>query len=276
MSRQISVFGGAGFVGSEFCKLYPDTSIKIPREDRDPKSRDALYMISTTDNYNVFSDPFIDIDTNLRVLMETLDRCKENNIETFNFVSSWFVYGDTELPATEESYCNPKGFYSITKRCAEQLIISYCKTFNIDYRILRLCNIYGNNDLKVSKKRNAFQYLVDRLKDNLDINLYHNGEFYRNFMHVSDVCRAIMLVCNKGDKNSIYNIGSMNNYIFKDIIQIAVNETGSKSRIGSMEPPAFHNEVQVKDMTLDVKKLYSLGFNEVISLEDGIKELCEK
>ena len=41
-------------------------------------------------------------------------------------------------------------------------------------------------------------------------------------------------------------------------------------------PPEFHKNVQVKDMILDTKRLYSLGFNEKISLEDGIKRLCKK
>ena len=38
----------------------------------------------------------------------------------------------------ENALCDPKGFYSITKRTAEQLLISYCETFNIKYRIVRI------------------------------------------------------------------------------------------------------------------------------------------
>ena len=70
----------------------------------------------------------------------------------FNFISSWFVYGDTKLPAKESYQCKPKGFYSITKSTAEQLLISFCNTFKKKYRILRICNVYGLNDKNVSKK----------------------------------------------------------------------------------------------------------------------------
>ena len=205
MKNKLSVYGSTGFIGSSFCKMFDCDNIE--RNIRTPSTDEVLYLISTTHNYNVLENSFIDIDTNLSTLLKTLDACRKKDINTFNFVSSWFVYGDTELPATETSYCNPKGFYSITKRCAEQLIISYCKTFNINYKILRLCNVYGARDLKVSKKRNALQHLIERLKNDLDIDLYHGGNFYRNFMHVSDVCRAIMLVCSQGENNSIYNIG---------------------------------------------------------------------
>ena len=111
----ISVFGGTGFIGSRFLELFPQESVAIPRESRTPKSTELLYLISTTDNYNVFDNPQIDIDTNLKILVDTLRNCRDRKVR-FNFVSSWFVYGECDLPAHEESYCRPKGFYSITKK----------------------------------------------------------------------------------------------------------------------------------------------------------------
>jgi nucleoside-diphosphate-sugar epimerase len=271
---KISVFGGTGFVGSCFSTLYRDRVILIPREDRDPQSKDVLYLISTTDNYNVFDDVHKDIDTNLSVLVEVLKNLKPGE-SVFNFVSSWFVYGDGVLPATEESYCNPKGFYSITKRCAEQLVESYCKTFEIKYRILRLCNIYGKGDQGVSKKKNAFQYLIERMKHHEPIDLYHGGNIYRDYMHIKDTSRAIGLVLEQGDYNTIYNIGTGNKVLFKDMIDIAFKETRSNSVVEAVCPPPFHLSVQVKDFFMEAERLKALGFRPEISLNEGIKELCQ-
>jgi nucleoside-diphosphate-sugar epimerase len=129
----ISVFGSTGFIGSRFVDLCPRQTIEIPRESREPQSNDILYFISTVHNYNIFDDPYLDIDTNLNLLIEVLEKCKGKEDITFNFISSWFVYGKTnDLPAKESSCCNPKGFYSITKRAAEQLLVSYCETVNIN------------------------------------------------------------------------------------------------------------------------------------------------
>ena len=94
-------------------------------------------------------------------------------------------------------------------------------------------------------------------------------------MHVVDICRSINTVCSLGQKNEIYNIGSTNNYQFRDLIKIAVDETRSSSKIVSIPPPEFHKTVQVKDMLLDTKKLYQLGFEESITIEEGIRKLCE-
>jgi nucleoside-diphosphate-sugar epimerase len=270
----ISVFGGTGFVGSEFCRVTKKNYQLISRELRSPVTSESVYFISTTDNYNVFDDLHVDIDTNLKVLMDVLKTLKPGE-STFNFISSWFVYGDAELPATELSHCNPKGFYSITKRAAEQLLISYCETFGINYRILRLCNVYGAGDKSASKKKNALQYLIDRFKNGEEINLYHAGEFYRDYMHVTDVSRAIDLVIDKGELNQVYNIGSGEKVLFKDLITLITKETQSTSFITPIEPPKFHQTIQVKDFYFKTDKLKALGFERTISLQEGIKQLCQ-
>jgi nucleoside-diphosphate-sugar epimerase len=274
MEDKISVYGATGFIGSNFIKTFKNQCITIPRHDRIPKTDSILYLISTTHNYHVFDDIHKDVDTNLRVLTEMLDKCRDSDA-TINFVSSWFVYGDTQLPAHEDSYCNPKGFYSITKYCAEQLVESYCKTFNKRYRIIRLSNVYGTGDGGASKKKNALQYLVERLKKDEPIDLYHGGRFYRDYLHVNDVCRAIKLVMEKGEVNQIYNVGSGNPYMFRDLIDYVIDKTGSRSKINETDAPDFHKIVQVKNMYLNIDKLRSLGFEPNFSIDKGLDELCQ-
>jgi len=260
-NSKISVFGGTGFIGSLFSNKYSEETIKIERNELSSKSENILYFISTTHNYNIFEDPHLDINTNLNHLIKVLEKNK-SSASVFNFISSWFVYGDTDdLPAKEDSICRPKGFYSITKKCAEDLLISYCKTFNINYRILRLSNIYGKTDNKVSAKKNALQFLVQKIKNNEEINLYNNGNFLRDYLSVNDCCKAIKTCIDKGQINEIVNIGSGKGYMFKDIINEAIQLTNSSSKINNINSPEFHKIVQVADMYLDTTKLKNLGFH---------------
>jgi hypothetical protein len=88
---ELTIFGGSGFVGSNFAKLYPQKSIIMPRDENwSENMKDVLYLISTTHNYHVFDDLHKDINTNLNKLMDVLPNVQG----TFNFVSSWFVYGE--------------------------------------------------------------------------------------------------------------------------------------------------------------------------------------
>jgi len=273
-----SVYGSNGFIGSEYCNLF-NNHIPILREQDEPETNDLLYFISTTHNYHVFDDMTLDVDTNLIKLLNVLKSCraKYDKDFTFNFISSWFVYGKTDdLPAKEDSVCNPKGFYSITKRAAEQLIISYCETFDIKYRILRLCNVYSDYDKKSSKQRNALQYLITEVVKGNDINLYDQGQTIRDFLHVKDICRAIKLAIDSDNTiNNVINIGSGVPTKFIDVMNYVKNKTNSPSKFNFIDPPDFHKVVQIKDMYLETSLLKSLGFIQSIDIYEGVDKLIE-
>ncbi len=269
----LTIFGGTGFVGGRFVELAARPCVVVPRAERTPPTAEVLYFISTTDNYHVFDDLHVDIDTNLGVLVDVLAKLTPGR-SVFNFVSSWFVYGEGPLPATEDTPCHPKGFYSITKRAAEQLLISYCQTFGIHWRILRLSNVYGPGDRSVSARRNAMQYLVNRMRNGEEVGLYHDGEFTRDYLHVDDAARALELCVTRGPLDSIINVGSGVATRFRDVIELAHGLLGSTSVIKPMEPPAFHKVVQVKDFHMDNRRLQALGFTPRISLKEGIATLC--
>ena len=264
---------GAGFVGGEYQRQYE--CLVNPRDDYQAQTNDILYFISTIHNYHVFTDTHIDIDTNLTCLIRTLDlaRDKFDSDFTFNFVSSWFVYGNTDMPANESSICYPRGFYSITKRTAEQLLISYCETFGIRYRILRLANVLGRNDSKVSAQKNALQYLINCMRDNEPIELYDDGDFYRDYIDVEDAVRAINLVITKGEINSIYNISNGHSLKFRDIIDYVHQRLNSRSEIQSIPQREFHKLVQVKTMYLDNSRLQSLGYRPRYTINQTLDRL---
>lgn len=254
---QINVLG-KGFVGGRYAELTPRVIVN-ERNDYEVKTNEVVYFISTIDNYNVHTNPYLDIETNLTTLIKTLESCKGRDI-TFNFISSWFVYGDVPLPAREDAHCDPKGFYSITKRAAEQLLISYCETFGLKYRILRLGNVVGKSDMKVSKKKNALQYLIGQIKENQDINLYDGGDVYRDYIHVDDVVSAINLIINNGQINQIYNIGNGEKVYLVETLEYVKNKVQSTSKMNSIEAVDFHKKVQTKNMVLDVSKIKKLGY----------------
>ena len=160
--NDISVFGSTGYIGSTFCRMYPDKITPVPREEKNFSTDQALYFISTTTNQSVFKDLHVDIDTNLSLFIDILSKCRDRDV-IFNFISSGFVYGNDVLDYKEWYSCNPTGFYSITKRTAEQLLISYCKTFGIKYRILRIGNVYGL-DKTVTPGKNVLGYMISLLR----------------------------------------------------------------------------------------------------------------
>lgn len=277
MNNGISVFGSTGFIGKRFCEINRTNCFSIDREDNRAKSDDVLYLISTTHNYNIFDKPFLDIETNLTKLIEVLENYRISGRKgVFNFVSSWFVYGmNATLDTKEEDACDPRGFYSITKRAAEQMLISYCETYAIKYRILRLTNIIGESDEKVSSKKNAIQYMIGQLVEGNSVKLYDGGDVVRDFMYVDDACRAIEICLKNAPPNQIVNISNNNPITIKAVIERIHKKIGSSSALESIVTPSFHKLVQIKDVSLNNAKLLSYGYEQKTSIETAFDLISE-
>lgn len=277
--KKVSLFG-KGFVLGKFAEMYPDEVEVIPRDSVMASSSvfekldtDILYGISTIHNYHPKEgNPYIDIKTNLLHFVRVLDENMNSDI-VFNLISTWFVYGNSpKIPARESDPCDPKGFYSITARTREQLLISYCETFGFKYRILRLGNVIGVGDNKISLKKNALQYFCKELALGNTITRYKQGGI-RDYIDVRDCARAIHLVLEKGEPNQIYNIANGRGLNVKDLIDYAWAASGYKSKIEEIEVPQFHKTVQTPAIYMDISKITKLGYSKQHSIRTTIKEL---
>jgi nucleoside-diphosphate-sugar epimerase len=271
----MSIYGSTGFIGKRFIEITNEKHEKVSRNKNDCIYEDVLYLISTTDNYNIFDKPFLDVDTNLNKLIKVLEAYRNSGKKgVFNFVSSWFVYGmNSSLNTKETDYCDPRGFYSITKRAAEQMLICYCNTFGIKYRIMRLTNIVGEQDCRVSSKKNAIQYMIGLLKENKQVNLYDGGNSIRDFMYIDDACRALNICMKNAPVDEIINISNMQPVEIKKVIHYCKEKLASTSDICSIDTPNFHKIVQVKDVCLNNDKLLSYGYRPSIDTMQGIEKI---
>ena len=270
---KLSIFGSTGFIGKNFCNQFPE-HIEIYRGDKKPKTKNILYFLSTSHNYNIYDDLTLDVETNIYLLCQILENCKQEGL-IFNYISTMHVYGtQKELPINEDTNCKPEGMYPITKKCAEDIIITFCKTFGVNYRILRLCNVLGSYKT-YSPKKNAITWMINQVKEDKDIKLINGGNFFRDVMHVDDVCNAIQLICNKGNKNEIYNVGSGEPTTLENIIKKAKEILNSKSKINIKKEIEINSESHEKSFWLDTSKLKNLGFVRKFTLEETIKEISK-
>lgn len=271
--EKISLFG-KGFIGSEFVKQFSEETIVVERNAKYAPTNNVLYMRSTIHNYHPKDgDLFIDIDTNLIHFMQTLEANSHKEGMVFNLVSSWFVYGKNEkLPAGEDDFCNPTGFYSVTAYAREKLLQSYCETFGKKYRILRLGNVIGIGDEKASERKNALQWISKELAQGRNVNVYKGGSI-RDFIDVRDCARAIHLVLEKGELNTIYNIANGQGLNVRDLIDVAHRASGFRAKVKEMEVPDFHKVVQTPKMFLNTRRLKDLGYVKQHDIKTTVEEL---
>jgi nucleoside-diphosphate-sugar epimerase len=271
--EEVSLFG-YGFIGREFVRQFPDTVV-VDRDSNYSPTENILYGISTIHNYHPKEgDLFMDVETNLIKFLTVLQANQDRDI-VFNLISSWFSYGQTEkLPASEDDLCNPTGFYSVTAYAREKLLESYCKTFDIKYRILRLGNVIGIGDEKASPKKNALQWMISELAKGNEVKLY-KGDAIRDYIDVRDCVRAINLVLEKGEYNTIYNISNGQGLRVSRLLETANRAVNFKGKIGQAEVPDFHKIVQTPKMWLNTKRLESLGYVKQHDIMTTVEELAK-
>lgn len=274
---KVSIFG-VGFAGGCFAELYPQETVKIDSGWHKCYTRNILYTRSTTDNFwPLKGDSHKDINVNLIGLMYVLDNIKNSELRkvtTINFLSSYFVYGpQKELPVKEDAICNPSGFYGVSKRCAEQLLIEYCETFNIKWRILRLTNLYGLND-KCSSHRNILQHLVKEIAFSRSINVF-NTNIYRDYMWLDDACKAIKLIIDNGNTNEIFNVGTGRPYLFSYLLHVAKKYSNYKLEFNYTKEDGLRKRIQIGDFYLDITKLRNLGWQQTKDVTDFIYEYVD-
>lgn len=269
--KKTSIFG-CGFIGGKYAEAYPKEVNIIPRDEIASLDNNILYLISTIHNYLPKEGKiFEDIETNLIHFMKVLGR-NANEKAIFNLVSTWFVYGTGKIPAKEDYCCSPKGFYSITARAREQLLISYCETYGIKYRIIRLGNVIGVGDKKISLKKNALQHFIKELAQGRDIEIYDKSSI-RDFIDVRDVVSAIHLIMKKGETNQIYNVANGQGLYVKDLIKLAWEASGYVSKIKEIPVSDFHKLVQTSSMYLDISKIKKLGYIQRHDIRQSVREL---
>lgn len=305
MSKNTFITGGYGLIGSEIAnrtegsvtiltrsKTHENritkTGVKVLIKDlkeleaKDLEGIDVVYhLASTVDNYNVLTNPYLDVETNINGTIRLLEACKDfPKKPKIVFLSTFFVYGNeydrTQIPINEDSKTDPLAIYPATKLCAESIIKLYSRLYDIPYLICRLTNVYSENEDYDNKKKGGLNYMIMQAVKGKTLSVYRGGNFYRDYIHVSDIVSALLFLENKNIKNDIFLIGYGKPVFFKDIVGRIHQLTAKKSKIVEVEPPFFHNVVGINNFVVDISKIKKLGWEPKINYKEGLKKVVER
>jgi len=141
----------------------------------------------------------------------------------FFHISTDEVYGDrTEGSFVEEDKLTPSNPYSATKAAAEMLVLSYARTYGIEFVITRSANNYGPR--QYSEK--LISKSIESLSEDKKIPIHGNGTYVRDWTYVKDNISAIFLIIDKQIKNEIFNIAAENHMTNLDVVSNILNWFG--------------------------------------------------
>jgi dTDP-glucose 4,6-dehydratase len=296
--------GGLGFIGSEFVRqesarrkfqniyvldsytyaanidaldpILANSNIEIIRGDIndvqlvDDLAKKADYIVnfaaeSHVDNSINDISPFLK--ANILGVANLLQAAKKHSIQRFVQISTDEVYGSISSGSFGETdRLNPRNPYSASKASAEFLCNSFQNTYGLDVVITRTCNNYGPYQQFEKFIPTALKALIEGRK----IPVYGDGSQVREWIHVSDNCRAITKVLEEGQSGNIYNIGTSRHIKNLDLARLLIAELGLDENSLEFVPdrPGHDQRYSISSS----KIMSELKWSPQIEFEDGLKE----
>ena len=228
----------------------------------------VFHLFSNTvpgDKVNIKSEIFY----NIGVLINILDTCIESGIGKLFFISSSSVYGQpTRLPISENSPTSPISMHAVHKITIESILSVYNKNFNIDCKIIRLSNPYGNGQ-RLSGRQGIVSILIGNYLRNEVTNIRGDGCAIRDYIHIKDVIDALTLLMNSNTQYLTFNLGSGVGVSINHIISLVSESLKGELKIRRVARRSEDIDNNILDISLLSEEV---GFAATVGLESGIKE----
>jgi len=288
MNKTSVVTGGAGFLGSHLCdrllaeghrvicidNLITGKSANIAHLTGNPNFKfieyDVTNYLAIEDSVNYvwhFASPASPIDY-LKLPIQTLKvgslgthkalgLAKAKNARLL-LASTSEVYGDPQVHPQPESYwgnvnpVGPRGVYDEAKRFAEAMTMAYQRYHNVDTRIVRIFNTFGER-MRIEDGRAIPAFMSQALKGE-DVTVFGDGSQTRSVCYVLDLIDGIYKLM-MSDYASPMNIGNPEELSMLQLAKEIIEVTGSKSRIVFKDLPQDDPKIRQPDISLAEKVL---------------------
>ncbi|MGW9231993.1 UDP-glucuronic acid decarboxylase family protein [Pseudorhizobium sp. NPDC055634] len=305
-SHKVSlVTGGAGFIGFNLCKKLLGRGDKVVCVDDmtsgmpqhvDELRRDANFEFIRHDVCDALdlkvdrifnlacpasppayqADPIKTTLTSVLGVRNMLELAVTNGARILH-TSTSEVYGDPLEHPQRESYngnvhtMGPRACYDEGKRCAETLLHDYHRLRGADVRVVRIFNTYGPG-MRSDDGRAVSNFIVQALTGQ-DLTIYGTGNYTRSFCYVDDLVDGMLRLMElDGDHPAPVNLGNPHEIAIKDLAELVLAETGSRSGIIHLPSVIDDPRVRCPDITRATKLL---GWKPKVRIEDGLKETID-
>ena len=260
---KVIVTGGNGFIGSNLIKFLlqknyfvinidKNTYLKNSYILKDIKKKKYIFYKLDINNkkkiliilkkqkpkfiFNLAAETHVDrsidspkefINSNILGVFNLLEAMREykNKIRLIH-VSTDEVYGDLKgnHRSDERNSYQPSSPYAATKASSDHLIKSYVRTFGIDASISNCCNNFGPGQFP----EKLIPTLIFNIINNKNLPIYGKGINSREWIHVEDHCKALLIISKKGKVGESYNIGTGKNFNNLNLTKLLLNIVKSK------------------------------------------------
>lgn len=227
------------------------------------------------------TNPHKYIESNILGFLNILESSRINKIKHLVYASSSSVYGiNNKVPfSTNDNVDFPVSIYAASKKSNELMAHVYSNLYSLQTTGLRFFTVYG----PWGRPDMAYFSFTKAIINNDHIDIYNNGELYRDFTYIDDIIESIsrimFLINNEASQNNtsspyyeIYNIGNSKPVKLLEFIEILEQSIGSKAKRNYL--PMQLGDVY--NTYADVSELEAkINFRPNTSFQTGIKNFVD-
>ncbi len=177
----------------------------------------------------------------------------------------------TPLPTAEDKPLAPASTYAITKRDQEEFSLVLGRAYAIPTVALRFFNVYGSHQALSNPYTGAIAIFGARLKNGHAPLVYEDGNQIRDFIHVGDIVRAILLALeNANGDGQAFNVGTGQPRTIYEVAQTLAQVTGA-----AIAPNVIQQfrAGDIRHCYADMTRLRATyGFEPQCAFRDGVSE----
>jgi UDP-glucose 4-epimerase len=237
-----------------------------------------FHLAGQNDHILSLTNPFPDIDINIKGSAVLLEACKKHNRgATLIYTGTRGEYGPAvKLPVSEDAPINPKGIYELSNLTAQKLFKIYNDNHGVRSVTLRLTNIYGERAQMKHHRFGVANWFIRQAVDDETIKVFGDGSILRDFLYVDDNVDAIWMsaLCEKA-YGEVLNVGHDKPSSFLELAKSIIKIAGT----GRWEFAPFSPERAAQepgDFYSDINKIIKLvGWKPKTSLEEGLRKTID-
>ena len=237
---------------------------------------DAAAKVGGVGSNNAYPVEFLT--QNLQIQSNLMDAAHEAKVEKFLFLGSSCIYPRNCAQPIKEDYLltgeleQTNSAYAVAKIAGIELIKSYRKEYGHSWISVMPTNLYGPNDNFDLENSHVLPALIRKFveakRSNLpEVVLWGSGTPLREFLHVDDLAKAVLVCLEKYNDSQQINVGSGIEISINDLAVKISSITGFTGKItwDANRPNGTPRKV------LDSTKINNLGWRPSITLDEGIK-----
>jgi nucleoside-diphosphate-sugar epimerase len=203
--------------------------------------------------------------------INVLEAASHHRVKRVILASSASVYGeDPMLPKLELMSPQPITPYAIDKLSSEFIGRYYARASKVEFVALRYFNVFGMRQDPSSPYSGVISLFCNWFSHSIPPTIYGDGLQSRDFVHVSDVVAANLLVMQHPNINGgVFNVGVGQSTTLLDLIEI-LNKLTRSNLSATFKPERLGD---IRHSLADVSMLKKLGWQPKISLEEGLLNL---